>query len=74
MISKPQSNCSGLYVNIVTFHSNSNLNSNLTAAAYTLTMVTLRKPLWFEPQQSVQAIRLMKVSSIQDKVQFRKSR
>ena len=33
------------------------LNRNLTAAAYILTMLTLRKPLRFEPQQSVQAIK-----------------
>ena len=49
MIFKPQSNRSGLYVNNVTLRS----NRNLTAAAYILTMVTLRKPLRFEPQQSV---------------------
>ena len=32
---------------------NRSLNRNLTAAAYILTMVALRKPLRFEPQQSV---------------------
>ena len=53
MIFKPQSNRSGLYVNNVTLRSNRSLNRNLTAAAYILTMVTLRKPLQFEPQQSV---------------------
>ena len=60
MIFKPQSNRSGLYVNNVTLRSNRNLNRSLNrnlnrslTAAYILTMVTLRKPLWFEPQQSV---------------------
>ena len=57
MIFKPQSNRSGLYVNNVTLRSNRSLNRslnrNLAAAAYILTMVTLRKPLRFEPQQSV---------------------
>ena len=57
MIFKPQSNRSGLYVNNVTLRSNRslnrNLNRNLTAAAYILTMVTLREPPRFEPQQSV---------------------
>ena len=32
---------------------NRSLNRNLTAAAYILTMMTLRKPLPLEPQQSV---------------------
>ena len=41
-----------------------NLNRNLTAAAYILTMVTLRKPLRFKPQQSVQAINLIIIEDI----------
>ena len=49
MISKPQSNRSGLYANNVTLRS----NRSLTTAAYILTMVTLRKPLRFESQRSV---------------------
>ena len=61
MIFKSQSNRSGLYVNNVdvTFKPqpnrslNHNLNRNLTAVAYILTMVTLRKLLQFQPQQSV---------------------
>ena len=57
MIFEPQSNRSGLYVNNVTLRSNRSLNRslnrNLTAAAYILTMVALRKPLRFGPQQSV---------------------
>ena len=60
MIFKPQSNSSGLYVNDVTLRSNRSLNRdlnrNLTAAVYILTMVTLRKLLRFEPQQSDLAI------------------
>ena len=68
MIFKPQSNRSSLYVNNVTLRSNRSLTAawtatwtatwtaNLTAAAFILTMVTLRKPLPFEPQQSVYAI------------------
>ena len=54
---KPQNNRSGLYVNNVTLRSNGSLNRslncNLTAAAYILTMVAVRKPLRFDPQQSV---------------------
>ena len=52
MIFKPQINRSGLYVNNVMLrlnrslkrNPNRNLNRNLTAAAYILTALTLRKP------------------------------